>query len=94
MNFSLDARFVKARNLDINEAPDGYVVYDDAGAKVHFMNVTAASILDLCNGQTSVGAIYKLIQEAFDLDEAPKADVDTCLNDFLSNGLVEACNQS
>ena len=28
------------------------------------------------------------------LDEAPKADVDACLNDFLSNGLVEACNQS
>ena len=73
MNFSLDARFMKVRNLDINEAPDGYVVYDDARAKVHFMNVTAASILELCDGQTSVGAIYKLIQEAFDLDEAPKA---------------------
>ena len=94
MNFSLDAKFMKVRNLDINEAPDGYVVYDDARSKVHFMNVTAASILELCDGKASVGAIYKLIQEAFDLDEAPKADVDACLNDFLSNGLIEACNQS
>ena len=94
MNFSPDTRFMKVRNLDINEAPDGYVAYDDARAKVHFMNFTAASILELCDGQVSVGAIYNRIQEAFDLDEAPKADVDACLNDFLSNGLVEACNQS
>jgi hypothetical protein len=94
MSFSLDERFRKVGDLDVNEAPDGYVAYDHARAKVHFMNVTAASILELCDGHASVGAICTLIQEAFGLDEPPRADVNACLRDLVFNGLVESCNQS
>jgi hypothetical protein len=44
-------RPVRSDSIDINPVADGYVVYDPATDLVHYLNHTAAMVLELCGGQ-------------------------------------------
>jgi hypothetical protein len=74
--------------LDINAVTDGYVVYDRARDRVHYLNNTAALVLEFCTGDNSAAEIVEMFQLAYDLPEAPVAEVQQCLELLLHEGLI------
>lgn len=83
------------RTLDMacNEVPDGYVVYDPRREEVHYLNLTAAAVFELCDGEATSASIAQSLQAAFGLAQAPDNDVDTCLKELVAQGLVMALDQ-
>jgi hypothetical protein len=80
--------------FDCSEVPDGYVIYDHGREQVHFLNLTAAAVLELCDGRNSVETISEVLRDAFALATSPKADIEACLAWLVSQGMVESCSQS
>jgi hypothetical protein len=78
----------KADDLEVSEVVDGYVVYQPARDRVHYLNRTALIVLELCTGAHDPGQITAAVQEAFDLPEPPTAEVDACLAQLRSESLV------
>lgn len=83
---SPDDRFVTAEGMDLNEVPDGYVIYDNDNNMVHYLNSTAAIVYQMCDGGQSVAAIAEFIKSAFELDE--DIDVQKSMQDMLEAGLI------
>jgi Coenzyme PQQ synthesis protein D (PqqD) len=77
-----------APNLDINDADDGLVVYQEATDKVHHLNPTAAAILGLCDGTRSAPQIAEALGELFSLDNVPLAETEGCLTDLRREQLI------
>jgi hypothetical protein len=87
--------FIKGlASSDIVEMADGYVYYDALDGEVYFLNLTAAAILELCDGTTSAAQIANILQESFGLIEPPIDDVTTCLEGLASAGLVEGVDNN
>ena len=76
-------------NLEINESTDGYVIYDPTRDKVHFLNHTAAIILELCNGDNSVEEIIELLSKAYNVPELPIAEIQTYIDNLYKEGLLQ-----
>jgi hypothetical protein len=74
--------------VEINKVADGYIVYQPSRDRVHYLNHTATIVLELCNGKNSPSEIAVLLQSAYDLSQAPQAEVDVCLQQLASEGLV------
>ena len=74
--------------LDLCEVVDGYVVYEAGTDNVHYLNNTAALVLELCTGGNSREEIATALQSAFNLPEAPGAEVDDILARFTTTGLI------
>lgn len=66
-----DWRYKATDDLEVTQVPDGYVIYDEAKEKVHYLNPTAAVIYSVCDGQRTVDDIRVFIQDAYDIAEAP-----------------------
>ena len=75
-------------DLEISQIVDGYVVYDPATDRVHYLNHTAAVVIELCDGELTVDRIVDLVQGAWDLPERPVAEVEACVARFEQVGLV------
>jgi len=41
----------KAPDVDVHEVVDGFVVYHPSRNRVHYLNHTAAIVLELCTGE-------------------------------------------
>jgi hypothetical protein len=78
----------RAEALEVREVPDGFVVYDGARDRLHYLNGTAAFVLESCDGSTPVAAIPPLVAAAFGLDTDPVDEVTTCVQRLLSEGLL------
>lgn len=78
----------RAPDLEIREVPDGYVVYDPATDRLHFLNGSAAFVLQCCDGATRADELPELLAAAFRLDADPVAEVEACLARLLSEALV------
>ena len=76
--------------LEINEASDGFLVYQPDRDRLHLLNATAVLILDACDGSLRVGELPALVAEAFGLPAPPVADVEACVADLLREGLLTA----
>ena len=74
--------------LDIEQTEDGYIIYEADKDRVHYLNPTAALILELCNGSNSIDAISELVQEAFHLPEAPEQVVRETITQMTGEGLL------
>lgn len=74
--------------LDVNEAEDGLVVYDQTTDTVHHLNKTAAVIFGLCDGSRDAAAIAAELAVLFDLDEPPLAETRTCLAELAEKRLI------
>lgn len=79
---------IAVQGLEISEVSDGYVVHQHDRGRVHYLNVTAAILLELCNGENRVADLPELLRTAYDLPSAPVADVQLCLNTLIDEGLV------
>lgn len=91
MNLDMSARFARSPNLEINQAPDGYVIYQSGPDRVHFLNMTAAVVLELCDGEHSLQEIVEILQAAYDLDTPPLDDFKASVSNLITEGLVQQC---
>ncbi|WP_454818235.1 PqqD family protein [Labrys neptuniae] len=91
LDMSDDTRqlFRQSVDLESNELPDGYVVYDRERDKVHFLNITAAILFELCDGRNTVAAMAEFLQKHFELPYVPTAEVEGCLADLQAQRLIE-----
>ena len=78
----------KADGLEIHVVDDQCVVFDTAADSVHYLNPTAALVLELCDGTLTAEEIAALVQEAYALAATPLAEVNGCLQDFKQMNLV------
>jgi PqqD family protein of HPr-rel-A system len=81
-------RPARAGDIEINEAADGYVVYHPARDRVHYLNHTAALMLELCTGRNEPAEIVELLQRAYDLPEPPREETQQCLDQLRQEGLI------
>jgi len=81
-------RLARAPGIEIREAPDGFVVYDPARDRVHYLNRTAALLLESCDGRLAAVELPALLAAAFSLDAPPTGEVETCLAVLLGEGLL------
>jgi hypothetical protein len=81
-------RFARAPGMEIREAPDGFVVYDPARDRVHYLNRTAALLLESCDGRVAAVELAALLAAAFKLDASPTGDVEACVAALLDEGLL------
>ena len=79
---------VRADGLDVNEVPDGYVVYQTAADRVHYLNNTAAIIFELCDGDRGADEIAERIGQIFELKNAADGEVEACIQSLLKEGLI------
>ncbi len=78
----------RVEDLEINEMEDGFIIYDASTDKVHFLNHTATFVLEYCNGQHSVDEIAKIMQDAWQLDETPRQEVGTLVQQLRKEKLL------
>ncbi|OQK17448.1 hypothetical protein AU255_06100 [Methyloprofundus sedimenti] len=74
--------------LEPSPADDGFLIYFQDTDRVHYLNHIATLVLLLCDGKNSNEDIPKLLQQQYDLPEAPIDDVDALLNQFVDEGLI------
>jgi len=84
----------RIHGFECSEVPDGYVIYDNSREYVHFLNLTAAAIFELCDERSSIDTIAEIFQNAFDLPATPKNEIEACLMSLISQGLIEPCGRS
>ncbi|MBK6805950.1 MAG: PqqD family protein [Betaproteobacteria bacterium] len=92
MPISPDSTPRRARDLEIREVPEGFVVYDPARDRLHFLNGSATFVLECCDGATRVDELPGMLAAGFRLDADPVAEVDSCLARLLDEGLVTIGN--
>lgn len=78
----------QVEGLDLTPVDDGFIIYQKEGDRVHYLNHTAALVIMLCDGNTSVEEMIGLVQRHFKMDEAPEREVRDILVQFLDEGLV------
>ena len=83
-----DLRPRQAPDLEITEVVEGFVVQRRDDDRIHFLNPTAAFILESCDGRLRAGELPGLIASVFELDQAPRDDVEACLTALLREGLL------
>jgi len=86
-----DSRYTKASNLEVNEVPDGYVVYQSSKDRVHFLNPVAAVIFELCDGNHTADDIRSILIAGYELSSFPDRDFTSALSNMLTEGLIQPC---
>jgi hypothetical protein len=79
---------VQARNLEVHEVPDGYIVYQADQDRVHYLNKTAAIIFEFCNGSLDQDAVVARVAQVFDLGDSAKDEIRAGLGTLMKEGLV------
>ncbi len=74
--------------VEINPVADGYVLYQPSRDRVHFLNATAVVVYELCTGKHTADEIAAMVQQAYELEAAPTAEVAACLDNLRQEGLV------
>jgi len=80
----------RASGIEIREAPDGIVVYDPERDRLHYLNPTAALLLESCDGTLAAAELPGVLAAAFDLPAPPTGEVERCLTTLLDQGLLVA----
>jgi hypothetical protein len=74
--------------IEVVPTADGYVVYDEGRDRIHYLNHTAALVLEFCNGENSDVEIAHMLQVAYELPEPPQEETRECLAQLRSEGLI------
>ena len=78
----------KVDDFELSEVDGGYVVYHPTLDRVHYLNHTAALVLELCTGENDAAEIVERMQRAYDLPEPPEEEIGECLERLRDEGLV------
>jgi len=81
-------RPTRSLELDINEAKDGSVAFDPVRNRVHYLNHTAALVLEFCTGENTEGDIVRLLMACYGLPQPPTREVADCLEQLRTEGLI------
>jgi hypothetical protein len=81
-------KLLRAEGLDVNEVPDGYVIYQTAADRVHYLNKTAAIVFELCDGARGTADIVERVSQMFELKGNADAEIEACIQSLLKEGLV------
>ena len=79
---------VRADGLDVNEVPDGYVVYQTAADRVHYLNKTAAIVFELCDGARGAGRHCGARKRVVRARGTADGEIEACIQSLLKEGLV------
>lgn len=79
---------VQARNLEVHEVPDGYIVYQTEADRVHYLNKTAAIIFEFCDGSHGTDDIVARVAQAFELGPLAHEEIRAGLDSLVKEGLV------
>jgi hypothetical protein len=85
---------VRSTAIDISPVADGYVVYDPGTDLVHYLNHTAAMVLELCTGRDSAEEIAAFLAGMFASVPDVQLAVAECLGQLRSLGLVQPAEPS
>jgi len=88
-----DIIFHAVSGIEVNQVPDGAMVYQNERERVHFLNPTALIVFELCGMDKTAGEIERFVAEAFGLATSPAEAVQQCLVSLLDEGLV-SCTPS
>jgi Coenzyme PQQ synthesis protein D (PqqD) len=78
----------RVEDIDVVEMADGFAVYHVTRDRVHFVNYTAAIVLELCDGTKTDAEVARVLGRCYDLPQPPGAEVADCLTQFREEGLV------
>jgi Coenzyme PQQ synthesis protein D (PqqD) len=78
---------VRAEGLDVNDVPDGYVIYQTAADRVHYLNRTAAIVFELCDSR-GVDDIIARVCQMFEVEGTAHGEIEACIQSLLKEGLV------
>ena len=78
----------RAEGLETHVVADQVAVYDVPADRLHYLNPTAALVLELCDGSHSSLEIAAQVQKAYALPAPPFEEVNNCLADLRTTGLV------
>ena len=84
----MSATLSRATDLDVHEVPDGYIVYDNARDRVHYLNETAAIIFEFCDSKLELEDVVGRVAKAFDLGPSAHAEIRASLDLLIKEGLV------
>jgi hypothetical protein len=82
-------RPLAVEGVEVVPTADGYVVYDEPRDRIHYLNHTAALVLEFCTGENSAEEIVRMVQLAYELPEPPEAETRECLTRLRAEGLVD-----
>jgi PqqD family protein of HPr-rel-A system len=69
---------------------DDLLLFDPRCGEVHLLNVTAAAVAEMCDGQTSVPEMARELVAALSVDAATvEADLDRILGEFAAKELMD-----
>ena len=72
--------------------PDGYVVYHDSNDRVHFLNVIATVIFELCDGNHTVGEIREILVTTYEIgDDFPDEAYQLVMANLRDEELIVPC---
>ena len=78
---------IQARNFEIHEVPDGYIVYHKEQDRVHYLNKTAAVIFELCNGTKLPQDIVEQVAKIYALDPSAYGEIRASLRFACAGGI-------
>jgi hypothetical protein len=81
---------VRAEGLDVNEVPDGYVIYQTEADRVHYLNKTAAIVFELCDGARGADEIVARVGKMFEVEGTADGEIEACLQSLIKEGLVQS----
>lgn len=79
---------LRAPDLEIEEAGDGFIVYDEAKDRVHYLNHTAALVIELATGELEMQGIASWIARAYALEAPPIDDVKQLIDELREENLL------
>ena len=83
-------RLFKSDGLDVNEVPDGYVIYQMSRDQVHYLNKTAALVFEFCDGKRDAEDIVLRVRQLYGLDASSDEEVRSCIDSLLKGGLIQS----
>lgn len=77
-----------AAGRKIRKAQDGAIVSGGPARRIHYLNRTAALVLELCNGRNTWDEIVDLVRLAYDLPRRPQGPVGRVLRQLHAEGVI------
>jgi Coenzyme PQQ synthesis protein D (PqqD) len=80
---------VRSDTIEINPVDDGYVIYDAGCDRVHYLNHTAAVVLELCTGANSLADIAAGVRAAYGPADSLELHVRECVDKLRTEQLID-----
>jgi hypothetical protein len=78
----------RVEGIELERMADGFMLHQADRERVHYLNHTAAIVLELCDGERDEDAIARELQNLYELTEVPHAEVAACLASLLEELII------